>query len=468
MEAKIDEISIKEKIGYSFGDTASNLFFQTFIIFLPIFYTDVFGISAAAISTMFLVTRIWDAVNDPIMGVIADRTSTKWGKFRPYLLWLAVPYGVIGAIMFYTPDFAESSKILYAYITYTLMMMVYTAINVPYSSLMGVISPDSNERTVLSSFRFVAAFVGQFLVVTFTLELVDYFGAGDTNTGWFITMGVFGLLSTILFILSFGTTKERVPPPKGQKNNFKLDVKDLFTNLPWLLIAGATIFQLTALVARGGAISYYFKYYIQSQSFEVLGISFDLNSDEFTASFLMVGSAFTVLGAILSKWFSKILGKKNAYSWFLGISGLTFIIFFYIKPEDILLLYISQVIGSFLLGPVAVLQWALYTDTADYSEWKNNRRSTGLLMAASLFALKLGVSFGGAIIGWVLNEYGFVPNETQSATSIEGIKLLMSYLPTAAAVAGAILMIFYPLNNANMVEMENDLKQRRSAVDHEN
>lgn len=462
MEYVSKKVSLKERIGYGLGDTASNLFFQTFIIFLPIFYTDVFGISAAAISTMFLVTRIWDAVNDPIMGMIADRTNSKWGKFRPYLLWLAVPYGVIGAIMFFTPDFSESGKIIYAYITYTLMMMVYTAINVPYSSLMGVVSPDSNERTVLSSFRFVAAFVGQFLVVTFTLELVGFFGAGDDNKGWFMAMALFGLLATALFIITFLTTKERVLPPKGQKNNFKQDVKDLFTNLPWLLIAGATIFQLTALVARGGTISYYFKYYIKEQNFDFIGYTFNLTSDEFTASFLMIGSGFTVLGAILSKWFTKIIGKKNVYSWFLASGGLTFILYYYITPEDMLLLFVSQIIGSFLLGPVAVLQWAIYTDTADYSEWKNNRRSTGLLMAASLFALKLGVSFGGAIIGWVLDDFGFVPNVAQSPEAIKGIKLLMSYLPAIAAVAAGALMLFYPLNNEKMLALESDLRERRS------
>ena len=462
MKDNSSKVSLKERIGYSLGDTASNLFFHTFIVFLPIFYTDVFGISAGAISTMFLVTRIWDAVNDPIMGMISDRTNTKWGKFRPYLLWLAVPFGILGALMFFTPDLSEDGKIIYAYITYILMMMAYTAINVPYSALMGVVTPSSNERTVFSSFRFVAAFIGQFIVSAFTLQLVGLLGVGDDQTGWFLTMAVFGVLATILFVITFSTTKERVAPPKEQKNEFKKDFKDLATNLPWLLIAGATVFQLTALVARGGAVSYYFKYYVHPQSFSLFSFDFNLTSDEFTASFLMIGSLFTVLGAVLSKWFTKIFGKKNVYSWFLALGCITFVPFFYINPDQVLLIYIVQIIGTFLMGPVAVLQWAIYTDTADYSEWKNNRRSTGLLMAASLFALKLGVSFGGAIIGWVLDDFGFVANAVQSFNAINGIKLLMSYIPAVIGIFGGLLMFFYPLSNKRMLEMEEELKIRRN------
>ena len=457
------QLSLKEKIGYSVGDTASNLFFQTFIVFLPIFYTDVFGISAAAISTMFLVTRIWDAVNDPIMGMIADSTNTKRGKFRPYILWMAVPYGVIGMLMFTTPDFSESGKIVYAYITYTLMMMAYTAVNVPYSSLMGVISPSSEQRTVVSSFRFIAAFVGQLVVVTTTLKLVEFFGNGNPQSGWQMAMGLFAVIATILFIITYSTTKERVAPPKAQKNSFKKDVADLFKNGPWLLIAGATIFQLTALVVRGGSISYYFKYYIQNQQILLFGSTIDLSIEIFTSSFLMIGSLATVAGAVLAKWFSKVIGKKSTYAWFLSLSSLLNVIYFFITPGNVYLIYISQIVLSFLLGPVAVLQWAMYTDTADYSEWKNNRRSTGLIMSASLFALKLGVSFGGAIIGWTLSYYGFEANVVQTAESIAGIKLLMSYIPAAAGVLGGLIMIFYPLNNKKLLEIENELISRSEA-----
>ncbi len=458
------QLSLKEKIGYSVGDTASNLFFQTFIVFLPIFYTDVFGISAAAISTMFLVTRIWDAVNDPIMGMIADSTNTKRGKFRPYILWMAVPYGVIGMLMFTTPDFSESGKIIYAYITYTLMMMAYTAVNVPYSSLMGVISPSSEQRTVVSSFRFIAAFAGQLVVVTTTLKLVDFFGGDDDQTGWQMAMSLFAIIATILFIITYSTTKERVAPPKAQKNSFKKDVSDLFKNGPWLLIAGATIFQLTALVVRGGSISYYFKYYIQEQQISLLGSTIHLNIETFTSSFLMIGSLATVAGAFLAKWFSKVIGKKSTYASFLSISSLLNVIYFFITPENVYLIYISQIILSFLLGPVAVLQWAMYTDTADYSEWKNGRRSTGLIMSASLFALKLGVSFGGAIIGWTLSYYGFEANAVQTVESISGIKYLISYIPAAAGVLGGLIMIFYPLNNKKLLEIENELISRRKTA----
>ena len=245
MHAETQKLSIKEKIGYALGDTASNLFFQTFILFLPIFYTDVFGLPAAAMGTMFLVTRIFDAINDPIMGTIADRMNTRWGKFRPFLLYFAVPFGIMGVLTFTTPDFDATGKIIYAYVTYNFLMVMYTIVNVPYSALMGVITPNSLERTELSSYRFVAAFVGGLIVQATTISFVKYFGKGNDALGWQWAMGCLAGLAVILFVITFATTRERVHPPKEQKIEFRQDLRDLFTNKPWLLIAGATVFQLT-------------------------------------------------------------------------------------------------------------------------------------------------------------------------------------------------------------------------------
>ena len=259
------KLSLKEKIGFSLGDMASNLFFQTFIVFLPFFYTDVFGISAAAMGTMFLATRVWDAVNDPLMGMIADRTNTRWGKFRPYIAGFAIPFAVGGFLTFTTPNFGPSGKLIYAYITYTLLLMLYTAVNVPYSALMGVITPNSMERTEVSTFRFVAAFIGQTIVGAVTLSLVNFFGNGNAQAGWQWTMGCFGIVAASLFFITFASTKERVLPPKEQKSNAGQDLKDLFRNKPWLLIAGATVFQLTYIVIRGSTTAYYFRYYVHDQ-----------------------------------------------------------------------------------------------------------------------------------------------------------------------------------------------------------
>ena len=464
MSSQTEKLALKEKIGYSLGDTASNLFFQTFIFFLLYFYTDVFGLPAAVVGTMFLITRIWDTVNDPMMGAIADRTNTRWGKFRPYLILMAVPYGIMGVLTFTTPDFAYTGKIIYAYVTYTLMMMAYTAINVPYSALMAVITPNSLERTVLSSFRFVAAFAALFIVSAATKPLVAYFGKGNEATGWQWTIGCFSILAVILFIIVFATTKERVKPPKGQKSKLKEDLKDLFTNKPWLLIAGATVFQLILIVMRNSTIPYYFKYYIQDQQLNIFGSTINLASDTFLSAFLTIGTAATIIGAILTKWFTKIFDKKNTYSWFLILSAIFCGLLYFVSPGDIILIFALNIGFSFLVGPVSVLQWAMYTDTVDYSEWKNKRRATGLIMSASLFALKLGLTLGGAIVGWILGYYGFIANQPQSIDTINGIRLLISGYPAIFGIIGGLLILFYPLTNETMIKIEEDLTARKDVI----
>jgi GPH family glycoside/pentoside/hexuronide:cation symporter len=279
------------------------------------------------------------------------------------------------------------------------MMMFYTAINVPYSALMAVITPSSMERTVLSSFRFVAAFLGGVIVQSSTMTLVEYFGGGNEQVGWQWAMAILSTFAVLLFWITFFSTKERVQPPKEQKPNFKLDLKDLFTNKPWLLIAGATVFQLTYIVMRGSSIAYYFKYYIKEQQLSLLGYEFDLSTAIFTSSFMLTGTIATIIGAILTKWISKAIDKKNTYSIFLMISAGLCIFFYFLEPHNVILIYLLNMILSFFIGPVSVLQWAMYTDTADYSEWKNKRRATGLIMSASLFALKLGLTLGGALAG---------------------------------------------------------------------
>lgn len=457
MQNITDKLSLKEKVGFSLGDAASNLFFQIFVNFLLFFYTDVFGLEPAVAGSMFLVTRIWDAINDPIMGMIADRTQTKIGKFRPYILWLAIPFGVIGIFMFITPEFAETGKIIYAYVTYTLMMMIYTAINVPYSALMGVITPNSLERTEVSSFRFVAAYIGLLIVSSLTQTLVDFFGKGDEQVGWQWTVTCFAALSIILWFITYKTTKERVVPPKDQQANFKRDGKDLFSNVPWLLIAGATVFQLTFIVAKSSVQPYYIKYYVQDHSLSLFGMNIELSLSYFLTS----GAVATLLGAIMTKWFVKRLDKKITYGGFLGLSSLLCIFFFFLSPDDVLLIYVVNIVSSFLFGPVSVLQWAMYTDTADYGEWKFGRRATGLIMSASLFALKLGVAIGGAITGWILAVYGFVPNQVQSTESINGILMLFGICTAVIGILGAVLMIFYPLNNKMMEKIEVDLTARK-------
>lgn len=461
MQTNQEKLSLKEKIGYSLGDTASNLFFQTFMLFLMYFYTDVFGLPAATVGTMFLITRIWDTINDPIMGTIADRTNTRWGKFRPYLIWVSIPFGIMGVLTFTTPNFDASGKLIYAFVTYNLLMMTYTAINVPYAALMGVITPNSLERTELSSYRFVAAFVGGLIVQAATMSLVKYFGKGNEAVGWQWAMGCLSVLAIILFFITFISTKERVYPPKDQKSNFKQDLKDLISNKPWLLIAGATVFQLVYIVIRNSSIMYYFKYYVKDQQLSFLGNTINLPFDVFASSFMLTGTIVTILGAILTKWFAKKFDKKNTYTGALVISSVLCAIFYTLQPHNVVLIYALNILLSFALGPVSVLQWAMYTDTADYSEWKNGRRATGLIMAASLFSLKLGLTLGGAIVGWLLGYFGFVANQEQNYETINGIKMLMSIYPAIAGLIGGALMMLYPLNNKMMAKIEEDLTARR-------
>lgn len=479
MKTEIQKLSIQEKIGFGLGDTASNLFFQTTIYFLLYFYTDVFGITAKTAGTMFLITRIWDAVNDPIMGAIADRTTTRWGKFRPFLLWFAIPFGVIGIAMFTTPEISDPGKVIYAYVTYTLMMMVYTAVNVPYCALMGVISPDPLERTVVSSFRFVLVFVAAFIVQYALTGMVIKFG-GDKSSpfGWQAAMSILFAAATILFLITFLTTKERVQPIKGEKNLFIQDFADLLRNGPWLIIGFATIFQLAFVVMRGGIIVYYFDYFIKAQPVVLFGTTqltifgrlFDLSSVSSTGlamAFMLSGTILTIIGAITTKWFCKFLDKPNIYALLFILAGVSTGLVYYVQPQNLYLLFGLQFITSFCMGPVSVLQWAIYTDTADYSEWKTGRRATALIMAASLFVLKLGVAFGGAALGWILDGYGYVANTELDAVAIKGICLSMSvYAAIPALIAGG-LMLFYPLSNKKMLAMEAELAERRKQMHHE-
>ena len=371
------KLSLLEKVGYGLGDTASNLFFQTFIFFLVYFYTDVFGISAAAAGTMFLVTRIWDAINDPIMGAIADRTNTRWGKFRPYLLWFAVPFGVIGFLMFSTPDLGPTGKLVYAYITYTLMMMVYTAINVPYSALMGVISPNSSERTVVSAFRFGLAFIGMFIAQYAVVRLVEFFGRGDEVAGWRVRWDVLALAAVLLRL-------PLQPQGTGQAAQ-KLHYTGTFgiRQCSWLPIGSATIVQLIFIVMRNAA-SCIFEYYIRRQMTLMGGTSLYL-----IIRWLLRSYYLKVQLSRLSARFDQVVQQfrqvkhLRQFSVLVSISGLMY----FINPHQIGLLFLLQLITS-AGRSVSVLQWAIYTDTADYSEWEPD--DLWLWLWPLLFAQQVG------------------------------------------------------------------------------
>lgn len=458
------KLPFREKVGYSLGDAASNLYFQTFVVFLPIFYTDVFGISAAAMGTMLLVTRVFDAVNDPIMGMIADRTKTRWGAFRPYIGGFAIPLAIAGVLAFTSPDLDPTGRLVYAYVTYMLLVVVYTAVNVPYSALMGVITPNSMERTHVSQYRFVAAFVGQLIIGSTALILVEYLGAGSEQRGWQLTMVVYGLLAAGLLVGTFLLTKERVRPETSGHGNVRQDLGDLFRNRPWVLVGLATVFQLTYIVMRGSATPYYFRYFVGDQGLSLMGFDLDLTYTVFTSSFVTTGTVATLIGAVCTGFIVKRMSKKNTYAAFLAASAVFSGLFFFLQPEDVLLIYGANMLVSFFFGSVSVLQWAIYTDTADFGEWKFGRRATALIMAASLFALKLGLTLGGTLVGWILGLYGFQAGVPQTPETLGGIVLLMSFIPAVFGIIGGAIMIFYPLTDRMMEDIERDLTARHAGA----
>jgi len=447
-----ERLSLKEKIGYSLGDTAANFIFQTMIIFQLAFYTDTFGISAAAAGTLFLVVRVWDAIFDPIMGIIADKTNTRWGKFRPWILWTAVPFGVMGLLTFTTPDLSTSGKLFYAYTTYIVLMMVYSANNLPYSALSGVMTGDVGERTSLSQYRFIFAMLAQLVIQGLALPMVNYFGQGDDARGYQVTMGIFSVLAVIFFFVTFSTTKERIQPPPDQEQNIARDFADLGRNRPWLVMFVLTLILFITLALRGGTVLYYFRYYVGRESL--------------FSMFNVLGTLATIVGVILSKPLALRYGKRNLF--IAGLGGTTlFTAAFAVFPAGaVTAMFATEMLRQFAYGFTIPLLWAMMADVADFSEWKNHRRATAIVFSAIVFALKAGLGFGGAIGGWLLSAYGYVPNAEQSARALEGIRLSMSIYPAIAFGLCAICLFFYRIDRRMEVAIADDLAARRRAFSH--
>lgn len=454
-------IKFKEKIGYGFGDMASSMFWKLFGSYLMIFYTDVFGLSATVVGTMFLVTRIWDSAFDPIVGVIADRTHSRWGKFRPYLLYLAVPFAIIGVLTFMTPDLEDTGKVIYAYFTYSLMMMVYSAINVPYASLLGVISSDPKERNILSTYRMTFAYIGSFIALLLFMPMVNYFSEGyNAQRGWAMSVVVIALICAVLFYGCFAWTKERVKPISQQQNSLKDDLKDLLNNRPWWILLGAGVAALVFNSIRDGATVYYFKYFIIEENYTTasfLGISFVLSG-----LYLAVGQAANIGGVILAAPISNRIGKRATYMWAMAIATIFSVLFYWLDRENILMIFVFQIIISVCAGSIFPLLWSMYADCADYSELKTGNRATGLIFSSSSMSQKFGWAIGSAITGWLLSYFGFQANMVQNQATLHGIKLFLSFLPAIGTVLSIIFISMYPLSEKKMEEITINLKQKRN------
>lgn len=459
------KIKLSEKIGYGLGDMASSMFWKLFGMYLLFFYTDVFGISAAAVGTMFLITRIWDAFNDPLMGIIADRTQTKWGKFRPYLLWVAIPFGVVGVLTFSTPDFTENGKLVYAYITYTSMMMIYTAINVPYASLLGVITSDAKERTVLSSYRMLFAYLGSFIALLIIEPLVDYFSRGLSapnalTQGWQHAVIVIAVMCSILFIVCFLLTRERVKPIVQKNKSLKADLKDLLKNRPWWILMGAGIAALIFNSIRDGATIYYFKYYVQqTSSFELTSWNVSIT---WTTLYLVLGQIANMIGVSCAAMVANRFGKKNTYMWAMILATVMSVIFYWFTPDQLLLIFIFQVLISICAGIVFPLLWSMYADIADYSELKTGRRATGLIFSSSSMSQKFGWTIGGALTGWLLSYFGFEANVVQTEYAQSGIRMMLSFFPAIGTVLSVLFIAVYPLSEVKVKEIESELIVKRN------
>ena len=453
-------IGIREKIGYVFGDMASSMFWKLFGSYLMIFYTDVFGMPAAVVGTMFLITRVWDSAFDPIIGIIADRTQSRWGKFRPYLLYLAIPFAVIGVLTFTTPDFSDGGKVIYAYFTYSLMMMVYSAINVPYASLLGVMSPESKDRNMLSTYRMTFAYIGSFIALLLFMPMVNRFSMGhDEQHGWMMSVIVIAVLCALLFYGCFAWTTERVKPIKKQQNSLKSDLQDLLHNRPWWILLGAGVAALVFNSIRDGATVYYFKYYVVEEeyaSISLFGISFVLSG-----LYLAVGQAANIVGVVLAAPLSNRIGKKKTYMWAMSIATVLSVIFYWFDKEQLMLMFIFQVLISICAGSIFPLLWSMYADCADYSELKTGNRATGLIFSSSSMSQKFGWAIGSAVTGWLLAFYGFEANAVQGEEAIHGIRMFLSWLPAMGTVLSVIFISLYPLSEKEMRKITNQLNDKR-------
>lgn len=472
------KLSIVEKIGYGFGDTASNILFQAWNFFLPIFYTNVFGMDATVAAFMFLVTRLWDMVNDPVMGMIADRTNTRWGKFRPYLLWMSVPFGVLACAMFITPDWSQNMKIVYAYISYILATMAYTAVNIPYSSMMAVVTPNPKERTTLAQYRFFFAFLGQLLITTFTLPLAKYFGNRPDHPGFMeklgysptlgyqITMGIFGAIAIVLLIITFLTTRERVQPPKEQKTSFADDLKNVSKNIPWIVIFVACVFWLVHNMIRNGMVAYYFDY-VNGEGSKILWTitlgSFVLDFNQ-TTTFLTVVTFGMIAGVLLCTPVKKYFDRKKI-TLFITI-GLAIVnaIYYWLPEKNFIVLCVVNVMWAMLAGALPVFLFAMFADVADFHEWKFKQRATGLVTAGIMFAIKLGVALGGFLLLFILGLYGYKGEAPEISNEIiKGMKLLFSVIPGTLILICGVVLMFYPVDEKMLETIELDLNKRKES-----
>lgn len=485
-----NKLSFREKAGYSLGDGAANLVFQLLMAYQFMFFTQVMGLSSKAAGILFLIGRFFDAFTDPAMGIVADRTKTKWGRFRPWILWSALPFAGIFWMTFTSPGWSPTGQTVYAYVMYFLLMAIYTVNNVPYSALNGVMTGDVDERTSLSTYRFAAVVVVQFLVVGLTLPLVAKFGQGDDAKGWSITVGLFAVATIFLFLICFFSARERVEPDPKEKSSARQDMLDTFKNRPWFILFIATLMIFTMLAVRGGALALYMQDYVdqtalqeylvslglqQSEGSEPTGFRVVLNAlgylidpdasnvpDVAYALFSMLGTMTMLIGVFFSKPLSKLFGKRAVFVGALLITAVSTIWLYFIPANRISMMMWQSLSWGLCYGPTIPLLWSMIADTADYSEWKTGRRATGFVFAGVVFALKFGLGIGGFVQGMIYDVYGYESNMTVlTERAMQGLRLSATMYPAGFILVAAILLLFYPISKKLNYQIGDELAQRR-------
>jgi Na+/melibiose symporter-like transporter len=485
------KLSVLEKVGYSLGDLAANLIFQTLVTFLAFFYTDVFGIPARTASfIMFIAGMISAFAFTPIMGLIADRTQTRWGKFRPWILWTSVPFGVIALLAFSTPDLSPGGKVVYAWVTYLLLLAVYAANNLPYSALSGVLTGDMKERNSMSAYRFVAVMIAQFIIQVLLLPLVLMLGDGDRTVGFHNAMILFASIGIVFFIITFLTTRERILPIVEGKTTIAQDLRDLAGNLPWLIMLIVTVLVFISLALKGGAYIYYFENYLDEGALAAflgdvgfndfigglnalltsVGMSeFQWPKDAPTSAFSLFNACniiMQIVGIGFSRFIADRFGKRNTFGVALFLSTLFLLVFYWFPPDAIGFVYLAVIGHGLAYGVTVPILWAMVADVADYSEWKHSRRATAIVFSAMLVGLKAGLSLGGALLTAILAFYGYDASlPVQGAGTIGGIKASISIYASIPFFVAAGSLFFYVIGKRMETTIESELSGRRRAAE---
>jgi glycoside/pentoside/hexuronide:cation symporter, GPH family len=464
MSSEIQKLPLREKVGYGFGDLASCLFWMTIMTQLLYFYIDIFGLTAKAAGIMFFVSRLSDAFFDVVIGMVADRTKSRWGKFRPYILWGAIPLAVSAVLAFTTPSFADMGKLIYAYITFISFMFLYSTVNIPYTALLGVISGEPVERADAATSKFIGAFLAGIIVSATALPFAKYFGEGNDAKGWHVTMMIYGVAAVIFFLITFFSTKERIQPIAKEKTNVAEDLGDLIVNVPWILLFIVTILFILFVCIRMNIITFYFKYYVGEQEINLFGSTHKYSWEILASAFNTVGQVTSLIGTALIPVIVRFIGRRKATIILFSIALICTGVFYFFKPQDLILIFVFQTIGSITGGPISAFLWIMYADTADYSEWKTGRRATGLVFSASIMSNKLGWAVGSMASAFILAQTGFVANVVQNANVLTGIKAMMSIIPVGVGIiALIILMFFYKLDEKTMETVKTELDERRKA-----